>query len=349
MIARLDNGANDYEKVIIEGSSDDGHSWLFQYSDSLYYRLAFATVEDYNKADNTSEHIGFNLACEHDTIFAGGVLFRKGFSEINARYIKTESKTIFRSEGMVNLLQSHFLVDDKNDLELTSSIKAIGYKYCMFFNNNSGDYEQQLNFYTELTNEYPQSRYFSYLLANSLGSFKSKEDIYSIYSCFSSDVQESVFGQKINDFIISKKTFFEYDSFEDTILVNTKTNKRETIIQDKSIFNLVVFSASWCSPCHKQIPLLKDIYNKYSDKLELTYISLDREEALNTWNQLMDKESIQWQSLSALPELEKIRQKYYVMGIPHTILIYPGGNKLEILDIREIENYNKLIELINAQ
>lgn len=55
---------------------------------------------------------------------------------------------------------------------------------------------------------------------------------------------------------------------------------------------------------------------------------MDKERTAENWKSLMLKENIQWRSLMAMNDIDKVNEMYYVMGIPHTILVHPGGKNL---------------------
>ena len=46
----------------------------------------------------------------------------------------------------------------------------------------------------------------------------------------------------------------------------------------------------------------------------------------------MQKEQIPWPSLLAVNNIEGIKNKYYILGIPHAILVHPGG-EMEVVDL----------------
>jgi thiol-disulfide isomerase/thioredoxin len=119
----------------------------------------------------------------------------------------------------------------------------------------------------------------------------------------------------------------------------------EPIIQDITKFNLIVFSASWCTPCHKQIPILKEIYNDLQENIEITYISLDEPKSVNKWKELMVKENIPWRSLLAVNDVKAIKNIYNAIVIPYGLLVYPSG-KVEVIEVRDPIAKAKLYKLV---
>ena len=98
---------------------------------------------------------------------------------------------------------------------------------------------------------------------------------------------------------------------------------------------LLDFWASWCVPCVKGLPHMKELYNKYHNKgLELIGVSCDRSKA--DWLAAVDKHQIStWPQVSFVQSLEKAAQgysfdediqcKYPTDGIPRYILIDKAG------------------------
>lgn len=119
----------------------------------------------------------------------------------------------------------------------------------------------------------------------------------------------------------------------------------EPIVKDSSKYNLVVFSASWCGPCHKQIPVLKEIYNDLHEYVDIVYVSIDEPETLEAWKALMRKEKIPWRSLLAVNDVKEVQDKYGAKAIPLTLLVMPDGHKRRI-DVRNEEDKEKLYRLV---
>lgn len=66
--------------------------------------------------------------------------------------------------------------------------------------------------------------------SNNVSVFKSKEDIYKLYDCFDLEPKISIFGEKINDFLIASNTVFEFDKFENFALPSSISGTPELII-----------------------------------------------------------------------------------------------------------------------
>lgn len=196
--------------------------------------------------------------------------------------------------------------------------------------------------YVSFIEKHPDSRFLIRSVSSRMWYIKKKDYLQKLYNSFSAENRESLYGQQIREYLNS---FPSYNEFSNSDLPNVQTNHPEPIIQYPDKYNLIVFSASWCGPCHKQIPLLKQIYNDLKSRVEITYITIDEEKSLPAWNALLAKESIPWRSLTAKDNPEEISKKYFAYAIPHTLLVYPGEIKMEAIDIRKKEDMDKLYRL----
>lgn len=105
--------------------------------------------------------------------------------------------------------------------------------------------------------------------------------------------------------------------------------------------------ATWCKPCKAEIPFLKKVEKKYSDKnIEFVSISIDTKADHDTWKQMIkDKELGGIQLMADNDWKSKFILDYQVQGIPHFILIDPEGNIVKSFAPRPSDK--KLIELFD--
>jgi thiol-disulfide isomerase/thioredoxin len=110
------------------------------------------------------------------------------------------------------------------------------------------------------------------------------------YDAFSPEAKDSYYGQ------ILKK---EVETFTGKPLpaftLVGKDGKETTVASvgtgKKCI--LVDFWASWCAPCRREIPNLKNLYKQYSPKgFEIISISIDKKTA--DWEKLLNEEKLPW-------------------------------------------------------
>ena len=203
--------------------------------------------------------------------------------------------------------------------------------------------EQRFAFFHRIISDAPNSHSNMMLFYDQRDNF-TLEQLLSLRALFSEARRRSYYGKKLDAYIQ-----LYTGRFSDSRLINCLTSQEEPIVSDANKYTLLVFSASWCAPCHKLIPLLKELYEKKKEMMDVVYVTLDTPEQLPAWNQLLSKENISWRSLSVGGRLNEIREKYKVRAIPYSYLIYPQKSKTEKVDIRDagdklkIENL-KLIE-----
>ena len=104
----------------------------------------------------------------------------------------------------------------------------------------------------------------------------------------------------------------------------------------KTDYVLVDFWASWCGPCRRFVPVLKEIYTSMPDgRLQILSCSVDQEEA--AWRAALSEEDMPWVQVRE-DEAHPCSDKYEVRYIPHTVLIDSEGTIVGVnLEEPEIE------------
>ena len=337
--------------VFIEGKTIDNKNWNFVIPDSIYNSVAFFTLSSKPQdADlNTVYKVYFITHHKDDTLKSGGIFLDRTITKIDMKYLRSEvfnDMLFFRlgaertEENLytANLHIDQFVISyfDNTDFVFQFTNPYFGTFYSLEKENVT--YEEYIDLYMKMIEKFPDSRFLITQIANYLQRYKRKEDLQKLYNAFSEINRQTSWGKIIYDYIEN------YYTFADTILQTWDTGNLEPIIQDSTKINLVVFSASWCVPCHEQIPLLKQIYNDLKECINITYISEDEPKYVDSWKKLMEKENISWRSLLAGNDVVAIKKKYNAVAIPYTLLVYPN-KRFETIDVRIKEDKDKLYSL----
>ncbi|EHQ28730.1 TlpA family protein disulfide reductase [Mucilaginibacter paludis] len=214
------------------------------------------------------------------------------------------------------------------------------FSWFMDLNDEAISYDNHLASYIEISKQHPDSRFLITYQANNLTRYHSKEDVKKVYENFSGKHKNTIWAKQIERFLYEKK-------FPNTSLPTCDKKTYENIVQDVSKYNLIIFTASWCAPCREEIPLLKKIHNDLGKNLILTYISIDNAQSVAAFQKLIREQNIPWRSLLAFQDVKAIKQKYFIEGIPHTILIYPNQD-MEVMEVRKAEDLSKLYSIVGS-
>lgn len=117
--------------------------------------------------------------------------------------------------------------------------------------------------------------------------------------------------------------------------ITGKTVSLQTILQNKRPIALV-FWASWCSECRKQLPDINAAAKKYADKLQ--FFGINTNDSMAGAIAYVKKESIEFPVLVDASGV--VADSYGVIGVPTVVLIDKNGViQTGDLDIRKIDAY----------
>ena len=173
------------------------------------------------------------------------------------------------------------------------------------------------------------------------------------FNSFDSILKNSQIGIKINMFIVKKTVSFK-GYYAPNFKTNDIDNQQIELVKFRAHkYVLLDFWASYCIPCRMEFPLLKRLYNDYSNQgLEIIGISVEEDSA--QWRKAINQDSIQiwknilftqynFKNIKAISKDEKdFYEQYFINGVPVMILINKEGKIIERFEGNTDENKLKL-------
>lgn len=336
--------------IFIPGELTSEYTWEFTIPDSIASNSESLMLftNPYDSSNNTSTSIRFIRQVENKEVKVVNIGFE---NRINYIYGKHIGKALFKNKPIStdlskldSIVVGDLIIHDfkltKND-STTSDIEVRSkepfFAWFMSSKKVNKPYNDYLSSYIELSKSYPDSKYLLMNLANNLTNFKSREDVKLLYDNLSNKHSETKWNFRIKNFI--------QDEFINTQLLNLETDNYEGIVEDFEKFNLIIFTASWCTPCIEEIPILKTIYKDLEEYVNFTYITIDKKSQIDNFQKLLRNHEIPWRSLYQGDDNEIIKNRYFVSSIPHVMLVSPS-KKFEILDIRKKDDKDKMYKKV---
>lgn len=189
---------------------------------------------------------------------------------------------------------------------------------------------------------YPYSYYLLASLYNYRAFYK-KDELISMLSLFDQNVHQSNLAVEFNKYIFILSC---NNCVLPNIAVEDDKKVQSSLKYTGSRINMLIFWASWCAPCRKEIPLLKILYQKYSSLgLKMYSISIDND--INSWNKALKIEKMSWpQYIIPYTNIEKIKSEFNFIAIPLIIFVDKQGFELKRFtgfDEKNITEYHNLI------
>lgn len=186
----------------------------------------------------------------------------------------------------------------------------------------------------------------SWFLLTSLARFKeqySGTEIQSLFNRFSPRLQGSEAGRKLTRYLsLQVPEGTAYPSLQ----IPGPVGDTLTLFRSGARVEILVFWASWCVPCRKEIPLLKALQQRYAaGELSITSISIDQDEY--RWRKALSEERMPWKQ-GRIPEnqLEDMQSRFRFTTIPFLVITDDGGREIarfKDYDEAAPEEYEKII------
>lgn len=146
------------------------------------------------------------------------------------------------------------------------------------------------------------------------------EDMRPVYEAFSQEAKDSYYGkmvraelypagmigEKVPDFTVKDASGKEYS------LAQLTEGKK---------YILIDFWASWCAPCRREIPNLRNLYAKYGSR-GFQIISISRDKNAEDWKKAIEDEQLTWPNFLDESDIAKL---YKVRAIPTMYLVDADG------------------------
>lgn len=179
---------------------------------------------------------------------------------------------------------------------------------------------------------------------------KTLEQLKKEYARFSPKFQRCFSGRVVAHWIEQLEKTGVGQTVPDYTL-ETPEGKEFTVYSIKGKVKLIEFWASWCRPCRKLIPDLKELYAKYrSEGLEILSISMDQDR--ENWLKTLETEKMPWPQGSDLKGNGRetpLVKAYGIFGLPFSVIVDENNRVLSrrFSDLKELEQI--INEIINKE
>ena len=138
----------------------------------------------------------------------------------------------------------------------------------------------------------------------------------------------------------------QYMEFSQTDANGVIISSKDVLADPANKYVLIDFWASWCGPCMREVPFLKETYAKYKDKgFQILGVSLDR--TRDAWLAAIERNGMNWIHVSDLKYWEnEVARQYGVNSIPANFLVDCSNGTIIATGLRGKNLEKKIAELL---
>lgn len=163
-----------------------------------------------------------------------------------------------------------------------------------------------------------------------------------IYNSFSKELKSTGYLQNIQKKLIALSKL-QPDKKAIDFTAQTADNTSIRLSDLKGKYVVLDFWGSWCQPCMKGLPKMKEYYHKYQNDLVLIGIACKDKET--DWRNAITQYQINWPSILNHAGETDLSVKYNIEAYPTKILIDRNGNFIEAFVGESESFYQKLDSL----
>lgn len=189
---------------------------------------------------------------------------------------------------------------------------------------------------------------YSYFLLESI--FRSKEqysksELTTLFGLFNPIVQQSQEGIDFKKYLSIRP---DDNKPLPNLLLLTPENNSHNIIDTTAKINMLVFWASWCMPCRKEVPLLKEIKAEYAGT-GLNMVSISIDEKKESWLKAVAFEKMNWLQVHVpFEKIEAVQNQFSFVTIPLIIFTDRRGIEIKRFADYDPDNVAAYKSLINS-
>ena len=153
-----------------------------------------------------------------------------------------------------------------------------------------------------------------------------KNQLEILFSLFAKNIRQSDVGKKFQTYLSIRP---DDNAPLPNLVLTTPSGEKQNIIDTTATVNMLIFWASWCIPCRKEIPELKKLAASNKNRsFKMISISIDEHE--ENWRNALQVDKPGWTQVH-LPynQLEKIQDQFRFTSIPLVIFTNQYGNELK--------------------
>ena len=139
----------------------------------------------------------------------------------------------------------------------------------------------------------------------------------------------------------------QYIEFSQPDAQGNMISSKDVLADPANKYVLIDFWASWCRPCMREVPYLKETYAKYHDKgFQILGVSLDR--TRDAWLATINRQGMNWIHVSDLKYWQNdAAREYGVQSIPSNFLVDCSTGTIIATGLRGKKLEKKIAELLD--